>query len=126
MKNLFYYIYYRTSKFYENWGESNGHIGGGVVIFMSIGSIILSIIIFVMYCLFGMKINVNIIWAIIFITSILSFFLNKKKYEELVEKYKDERNSKLKGWLVFLYIIGSVTLFFVSLYLCGYWVNIGT
>ena len=124
MKDLFYYIYFRVSKFYENWGESNGYIGGGVVTFMSIGSIILSIMIFVLYYLFNEKINTNIIWIIIVITCFFSLFLNRKKYEELVEKYKDEKNSKMKGWLVFFYVAGSVILFFVSMLLCGYWGNI--
>ena len=33
------------------------------------------------------------------------------------EKYKDEKNSQLKGWLVFAYVIGSVVLYFVSLFI---------
>ena len=126
MKNLFYYIFYRASKFYEGWGEKNGHIAGGVVVFMSIGSIVLSIMIFVLYHLFNEKISTNIIWIMIIITSILSFFLNRKKYEELAEKYKDEKNSQLKGWLVFAYVIGSVVLYFVSMLLCDYWVDVRT
>ena len=124
MKNLFYYVFYRASKFYEDWGEKNGHIAGGVVVFMSIGSIVLSIMIFVLYHLFNEKISTHIIWIIIIITSILSLFLNRKKHEELVEKYKNEENSQLKGWFVFSYVVGSVILFFVSMLVCGYWVDV--
>jgi hypothetical protein len=43
---------------------------------------------------------------------------------KLNEKYKNEKNSKVKGWLVFVYLIGSVALFFISLILCGYWVSV--
>ena len=32
------------------------------------------------------------------------FFLTKKKYEALKERYKDEKNRKRKGWGVALYI----------------------
>lgn len=119
MKDLFYYIYYRVSKFYEDWGESNGYIGGRVVTFMSIGSIVLSIMIPVLHYLFNEKINTDIAWIVVIITSILSFFLSQKRYKELAEKYKDEKNSRLKGWLVFVYIIGSIILYFVSLALWG-------
>ena len=124
MKDLFYYLYYRTSMFYENWGESNGHIGGGIVTFMSIGSIVLSIVILVLHCLFNQKINTNIVWLTIIATGVLSLFLDEKKYKELSEKYKNEKNSKLKGWLVFSYVISSVILFFVSMLLCGYWADV--
>lgn len=125
MKDMFYYVFYRASKFYEDWGESNGYIGGGIVAVGSLGFIFLSIIIFVLHYLFNEKINTTIVWIILIITSILSFFiLNEKKYEKLAEKYKDEKNSKLKGRIVFAYIIGSVILYFVSMLLCGYWVSI--
>ena len=124
MKTLFNYLYYRISKFYESCGEKDGHIAGSVVVFASIGAIILSFLIFAFY-LFEKKINVNIVLAIVIITSFFSFFLKKEKLAELAEKYKNEKNSKLKGWLVFSYVIGSVVLFFVSLFLCGYWVSVG-
>ena len=124
MKDLFYYVFYRASKFYEDWGERDGHIAGGVVVFMSIGSIVLSIMIFILHHLFNEKINTNIIWIIIFISSVLSLLLNNEKYEKIAKKYKDEKNSKLKGWLVFSYVVGSIILFFVSMLLCGYWVSI--
>ncbi|MDR1198828.1 MAG: hypothetical protein LBK94_07440 [Prevotellaceae bacterium] len=123
MIKFFEYCFYRTAKCYENWGEKDGHIAGGVVTFMSIGAIALSILIFGLY-LFGKKMNVNIVWVVVVITSILSFFLTKKKYAELAEKYKDEKNSKIKGWLVFSYVVGSVVLFFVSMFACGYWVSV--
>ena len=126
MKNLFYYIFYRASKFYEDWGEKNGYIGGSVVVTGSLCLIILSIIVVLLHYSFNEEINTNIIWVIVIIASILSLFFRKKKYEELAEKYKDEKNSRFKGWLVFFYAIGSVVLYIVSMLLCGYWVDIRT
>ncbi|MDR2037522.1 MAG: hypothetical protein LBQ60_06325 [Bacteroidales bacterium] len=124
MKTFFNYLYYRTSKFYEEWGEKSGYVAGSIVVFLSFGFICLSLCIFVLY-IFDKKINNYIVWAIVIIFCVLSlFFINKRKFAELSEKYKDEQNSKLKGWLVFSYLIGSVILFFVSLSFCGYWVSI--
>ena len=31
--------------------------------------------------------------------------------------YRAEKNSQLKGWLVFAYVIGSLVLYFVSLFI---------
>ena len=58
--------------------------------------------------------------GILFFGNLSLFLTNKKKFIKLSEKYKDEKNSKLKGWLVFLYVIGSVVLYFVTMYLCDY------
>ena len=43
--------------------------------------------------------------AIYFINTF--FFLTKKKYEELVERYKYEENRKRKGWGVAMYLLFS-------------------
>lgn len=46
-----------------------------------------------------------------------SFFISDKRKEEkfrqLEEKYKEERFRRLKGWLVFFYLIGTELLFFL-------------
>jgi len=39
--------------------------------------------------------------------------LTEKKYEKLVEKYKEESYKKLKGWGVFLYLISSLVVWLV-------------
>jgi hypothetical protein len=58
---------------------------------------------------YNSKISVGIISLLIY--SINSFFLlTKKKYEKLAEKYKNEKHRKIKGWGVFLYLVGSVFL----------------
>lgn len=33
-----------------------------------------------------------------------------RKFKQLEERYKNERHKKLKGWLIFLYFIGTLVL----------------
>ncbi len=118
MKNLFYYIFYRASKFYKSWGESNNYyISGKFSLFLALAANILFLIGLFCYLL-GIRYSIQIVyltWILLFVLSL--FVLDKQKYKELAEKYKDEKNSQLKGWLVFAYIIGSVVLYFVSLFI---------
>lgn len=45
MKDLFYYIFYRASKFYKSWGEnSNYYISGKFLLFLAICANILTLI----------------------------------------------------------------------------------
>lgn len=39
-----------------------------------------------------------------------SFLLTEKKYQELTEKYKNEKHKKIKGWGVFFYLIFSFVI----------------
>ena len=57
MKDFFLYVFYRVSKFYEDWGEKYGYIGGSVVAFTTIGLIALSIITFVLFFFFDKELN---------------------------------------------------------------------
>ncbi|MDR1198829.1 MAG: hypothetical protein LBK94_07445 [Prevotellaceae bacterium] len=45
--------------------------------------------------------------------SIINVFilLTKKKYNKSIAYYKDEKHKKLKGWGIFLYVIGSMLAF---------------
>lgn len=124
MRNFFYYVFYKSSKFYEDWGEKDGYILGRMVICGSISFQILSIIIFVLYYFLNEKINEDIIVGVITTGTIISSFIKEKKYKELVKRYKNEKNSILKGWLVFAYLISSIILYLISMILCGYWVHI--
>lgn len=124
MRIFFYYVFYKSSKFYEDWGEKDGYILGRMVICGSISFQILSIIIFVLYYFLNEKINEDIIVGVITTGTIISSFIKEKKYKELVKRYENEKNSILKGWLVFAYLISSVILYLISMILCGYWVHI--
>jgi len=117
MKNLFNYCYYRISRFYENWGEKDVCYTGSIIIFGSFGFYLLSLLAFI-FSVFKIKFSIVLIGSILCICVIISlFFINKLKYKELKQLYKDEKHRKLKGWIVFLYLISSVILFFISLYL---------
>lgn len=115
MKILFDYCYYRISKFYKSWESKDYCLHGGFVLFFTFAFIFLSILALICYLLHK-RIDAYVFTTIgLVICSISFFFLNKKKYEELEQRYKDEKYSKLKGWLVLLYIISSAVLFFVSI-----------
>ena len=128
MKDLFYYVFYRASKFYKSWGENNNYyISGKFSLFLAFASNILFLIGLFCYIL-GIRYSIQIVYLIWILLFVLSFFvLNENRYKdgtfnlnlqkELAEKYKDEKNSQLKGWLVFAYVIGSLVLYFVSLFI---------
>ena len=118
MKDLFYYVFYRASKFYKSWGENNNYyISGKFSLFLAFASNILFLIGLFCYIL-GIRYSIQIVYLIWILLFVLSFFvLNENRYKELAEKYKDKKNSQLKGWLVFAYVIGSVVLYFVSLFI---------
>ena len=44
-----------------------------------------------------------------------SFLLTEKKYQELTEKYKNEKHKKLKGWGVFFYLLSSFAISIICL-----------
>ena len=125
MKTLYYYCYYKISKFYDELGQhlnwdgkaKDGHILGSLVLFGSFGFYFLSLLIFVL-SFFDEKIDADVVGGVLIVAVILSiFFINKKKYKELEEKYKDEKYRKLKGWLIFLYLICSLVLYIIAVVL---------
>ena len=118
MKDLFYYVFYRASKFYKSWGENNNYyISGKFSLFLAFASNILFLIGLFCYIL-GIRYSIQIVYLIWILLFVLSFFvLNENRYKELAKKYKDEKNSQLKCWLGFAYVIGSLVLYFVSLFI---------
>ena len=118
MKDLFYYVFYRASKFYKSWGENNNYyISGKFSLFLAFASNILFLIGLFCYIL-GIRYSIQIVYLIWILLFVLSFFdLKENRNKELAEKYNDEKNSQLKGWLVFAYVIGSLVLYFVSLFI---------
>ncbi|MBR7014433.1 MAG: hypothetical protein IKI07_06190, partial [Prevotella sp.] len=45
-----------------------------------------------------------------------SFLLTEKKYQELTEKYKNEKHKKMKGWGVFFYLVFSILIGLVCIW----------
>ncbi|MDR0863810.1 MAG: hypothetical protein LBO74_02615 [Candidatus Symbiothrix sp.] len=123
MKTLFDYCFYRISKAYRFWDEKDYCGWGYGVLFATFGFIALTLTNFILYTLhykLTTTIIVIVLLPFIALDGVLSIFLqnkNKKKYKQLEKEYKDEKYSKLKGWLVFLYVICSLTMYFVSLYI---------
>lgn len=82
---------------------------------------ICNILIFIQLFLFLFKIQCKILFVAIPLYIIIygmNYFvlLTTKKYEKLLEKYEDETYKMLKGWGVVLYLVGSLALFIVSLF----------
>lgn len=132
IKDLIYYMFYRVAKCYKYWDcgwrwTFDSYYMSGKVLDFSISFFVSSIIIFVLHYLFdkqltytGLVIILSIVMLIVIcITSVL-IGDEEKKYKELAKKYKTEKNAKLKGWLIFAFIIGTFILYIVSLLTCGY------
>lgn len=111
----FFYIYYRISKAYKFFDGEDYCMYGSAVLLLSLGCIALSLLAF-LFSLLGLTLDLTLVWGVVLIIFVLSIiFTNKRKYLELEEQYKTEKYRRLKGWLVFLYIIASIALYFVSL-----------
>lgn len=83
-------------------------------------------ILFLYFLIFGKIINVNIsnLWFLVgvAIVCVLLGIVNEKKYNKITykrleEKYKFEKNRRLKGWLVVFYWLLSTFLFFAVLFI---------
>jgi hypothetical protein len=77
-----------------------------------------NVLIFIQVFCFIVNVKFEIIFVIIPLYIILygiNYFilLTEPKYNELAEKYKDEKHKKLKGWGVLLYLIGSLVVWLV-------------
>ena len=82
---------------------------------------ICNILIVIQLFLFLLEIKCKILFVAIplyIIIYVMNYFvlLTTKKYENLLEKYKDETHKTLKAWGVVLYLVGSLALFIVSLF----------
>lgn len=141
IKDLIYYMFYRVSEWYKywnwdfdygwRWDRRSPYYMSNIIVSQSIGFFVLSIIIFVLHYLFDKQFTytglviITLIVALIvasIVVCITSVLIGdeEKKYKELAKKYKTEKNAKLKGWLIFAFIIGTFILYIVSLLTCGY------
>ncbi len=112
MRTIINYLYYKTSKFYKNWGE-RGYLGTGeTIVFGSIALNLLSILAIISYLTNIKLISIEII-SFVFIFSWIwgYFYMRKIRYEDLEMKYYNENNSMIKGWIVFGYYFLS-TIFY--------------
>ena len=120
MKDLFLYMYYRIVRYYKYW---DGWIGwdpegnGMILLFASISYYILSILVIILN-FYEQEPSESMMMMIVGVGAIIGlFFGSKKLYHQLDQKYKNETNQVLKGWLVFAFVIGGFLSFFISLFL---------
>ena len=117
MKTLFYYCYYRIASFYRSCYDGYYLNWGFWILLDTFMCVAWAIAAPVFYILEIEYTNYHAIWvAMPFIllsfrtTFVISDESKMKKFKELEERYKNERHKKLKGWLIFLYSIGTLVL----------------
>ena len=117
MKDLFLYIYYRIVRFYQYWSDWNA-LGTGMMFFLLILSFYLSSFVVIFLSCKGMDPPIELLGILAAASAFIgSFFSTEKLYSRLDNKYRNEPNKKLKGWLVFAFVIGGFLSFFISLFL---------
>ena len=116
MKDLFLYLYYRTARFYKFFGEWEPESVGMIVCLVFTSFYIDAVIIFLCRQ-FEIELSYEYLGWIQGIFGTIGMFLGTKKlYAKLDEKYKDETNRKLKGWLVFMFVFGGLVASVISLF----------
>lgn len=113
---FFYYCFYRICRAYKS-KDKDFQIYAQNAVSMCQAFNIISII-FIVGCFKGFRPTTTPLIAILLSIAIINLFiLNRKKYYELDERWKNEPRQKLKGWLVLSYVLGSVALLFISIFL---------
>ena len=117
MKDLFLYIYYRIVRFYKYWGDWDA-LGTGMMFFLLITSFYFSSIVIIYFNSKGTEAPIELLGILAASLAFIgSFFSTEKLYSRLDNKYWNEPNKKLKGWLVFAFVIGGFLSFFISYFL---------
>ena len=115
---FFDYVFYRiaTTKYYQKVDPKTPYIWAfGCVSFFQLGNILTIVDIYQIFTKVRFD-NASLVWSISIPLSIINVFFitTEKKYKWMVEHYKNEKNKIIKGWGVFLYMIGSVLAFAVT------------
>ena len=119
LKRIYDYYFYKISKFYkEKLKAHNPCYFANALFFSAINCIILSLI-SVFLITFDVKWKSNWIYWIsaIIILSGIFWGTDEGRYQNIIDNHKDEKHSNLKGWLVFLSIIGSFALWMTTCFI---------
>lgn len=124
LHELYDYYYYRISKFYKETSEFYKDSGSdlycydaNLLIYSAINLIILTLISIVLMLL-GVTWNLKWMYAVSVVVVFFGLFsTNKKKYKKLEDKYKNDSHATLKGWLIFLSLIGVFALWMTTCYI---------
>ena len=120
MRNLYNYFFYKITHLYEKT-EGNGLYSGTLLTAGCVLWIVLAIINF-LFAMFHFVPDKHFYLAYGIVSVIIIFFISRKydteeKYLSLCKKYEHEKHATLKGWLVFLYVVFSISLMVASLYI---------
>lgn len=116
------YMFYRITKFYLKHKEEFEYWRGFITVSGTFALVALSIL-FVIFGIIGLnlsnKTHKNIILSGYIISFIVFYdrYTDKKRYEELCKRYKNETHYKVKGVAVVATILLSFALFILGLYL---------
>lgn len=118
MKEIIKYCYYRIAKAYKALDPMNYCDWGFWILSGSLGFIALSITTVILH-VYSVALNDKIILAVFIPVFVVDAFFSicisdktkQDRFGQLDERYKNERLRHLKGWLVFLYLIGTVILY---------------
>lgn len=114
LKKIYEYYYYRISKFYKDMGSKAPCHQASFLIFSAINLIVLSLVSVILMI-------VDVRWEDkwVYIISVIvivsgTFTTNENKYKKLEDRYKNELHTTLKGWLIFLSLIGSTIVWMIT------------
>ena len=115
IKKLFYYCYYRISRGYRSFNDSHYLDSGHIVLFCTFIYITVAIVSPIFYIFnveFTKKVLIWVAIPFIMLSAWITFFVSEKRkmdlFKRLEKQYKNEAHKKLKGWLVILYIVGTL------------------
>ena len=119
LKRVYEYYIYIISKFYKETLKANDPCYFANAIFFSAISFIVHTLIAIVLMIFDMKWNSKWIYWIsaIIIMSGTFWGTDEDRYQNIIDNHKDEKHSTLKGWLVFLSIIGSFALWMTTCFI---------
>lgn len=123
MKKLFNYCFYRIALFYKNRLPLEDYITQGhTVLISAIGFYTIALTnVLLFFC--GKQLTKGIVAIIIIPFCIIVLFNNtifpnsKQLFEEKKEEFKQEKYKWFKGFLVLLFVLGSVISMFLVIYL---------
>ena len=123
MKKLFDYCFYRIALFYKNRLPLEDYITQGHTVLISAIGFYTIALTNVLLFLCGKQLTTEIVALIIIPFCIIVFFNNiifpnsKQLFEEKKEEFKQEKCKWFKGFLVLLFVLGSVISMVLAIYL---------
>ena len=120
MKKCFYYLFYRLAKYYEDSGLSMGNAEhtGMSILFGTLSFFVSSLaLILFNICSDNFMILFYTIQLPFLLVGLILAYKYEGLYEKLKEYYKNEKHPKLKNFLMFLYIMSSGIIFFITAWL---------